>query len=343
MRIARAPVFLPCVLWSAWLLSACVTTLEHAPEPEQRDLLAATSGTVLLLPSGDGILNRTVTLVDLPSGRVRKVRVPGPWSNVDGPDESGRLAFLAEETSGLLSTRIDARGLCTLDVASGTVRTVLELGPETRWLRLAPRGGRLVLLRTDGSELSVVDLEHGSSRPIEHDLGTVTQVHWLADGSAFVLVGPHGSARFDAATLAVVARTSEALGPFTPDGSAQLVARARGFALVESLESPESGASAPGRTLADPALFPWPLKQGHAREDYPASPVGLCGPRHGLYPALPTAGTSGGTSIARGGVLLKDDGVLKVCDVTTGAYATLTPLPGDITLVRYSPARLAAE
>src|SRR5262245_32272541 len=57
--------------------SAC-SSLEHAPEPENRDLVSAMRGTLLVSQPHAGVFRKnTVELVDLPSLQTREVHVPG--------------------------------------------------------------------------------------------------------------------------------------------------------------------------------------------------------------------------------------------------------------------------
>jgi hypothetical protein len=281
------------------------------------------------VPSGDGLLNRTLTLIDLPSGARTKIRVPDGFSHLDGPDERGRVAYL-EVLLRPFSFKREGHRLVCLDLASGARTSVLELDPEPRSLRLAPRGDQLLLWRRGSAELERIELASGARHALTHELGKVLDAHWRPDGEAFTLVGELGSATVPIATLVPGPRHAEPRGPYTSDGSAQLVARDDGFVLVEA----ESGA-----TRLEPALFPYALGAGSARIDAPTNPHGLTGPHHGLYSALPSQDGPQPWSMARGGNLWQEDGVLALVDLVTGARMTLAPEEGHRN-VRCCPVRL---
>ena len=297
-------------------MSACATTIERAPVADDPDVLLETTGTVLLAERGDGLLNRSVTLIDLPSGARRELRLPSNFSDLSGIDERGRLAYI--------EAGVEAPRLLLLEIASKQTRPLLELDRAHRALQLAPRGDWLVLWKTLDGAAELVSTDDSARRPIAHDLGRLTAVHWRPDGRSFSLVGEHASAQVDVATLTLTRRTP-ILGPFTPRGEAQLATQDGEFVLIDA----ESGA-----TLVEPAHFPWPAESV-------VRPLALPGPHHGRYHSLPAAGDPSGQSFARGGVLWHENGVLAIADLASGQRATLAAYPASISQVLYSPVRLA--
>lgn len=313
-------------LLASLVASAC-SSLEHAPEPENPDLISAMRGTLLVSRPRAGVFRKnTVELVDLPSLRTREVNVPGRWYGLGGLDDQGCIAYL--DTEGRWGWEL--RRL-RVDTEQYDVVLALERNP---WrVRQAPTGGSAVLWKDRDVQVEIVDLASGARRVVEPSVGDVVDVHWLPDGRVFAVDGTLDGVLVDVASGEVRDR-SPGYGPFSPDGATYLGERDGAWQLIER----ESG-----RTLAAPAQFPWPYQRGSARRELPKPPTeGLCGRQLGLYIALPTDGMPTRHDWAWNGELRSEVPVLKVSDLVNGETATLRFHVVGHEQLLYSPARLAA-
>lgn len=341
------------------LLAGCQSTLERAPGPEDSELASASRGTLIVLPVGSGLLNRTVVLIDLPSLRERELRVEHDPVAIAGLDAQGLFVYAFDTEAGMSLAdlarypfdlekhhaphfeRWRVRGV---DVESRVERDFGSLEGFPKHLELAPTGGHLIAVhelaepiddpRESPSDVWCIDLASRSRRLVTHHVGRVARCDWQPDGSAFALTGSAGGELFDAASLASRGLRPHGFGPFAPDGRAYLSRRGEGFTLVE-LDGDD--------LILEDARLPWPATRGPAHERGDVEPIGLCGDRLALYEALPTRGMQVESSFARGGYLVFEHAAVKVADLETGSYATV--LAGNESAWRplFSPVRLAAD
>ncbi|MEO6710745.1 MAG: hypothetical protein ABI054_05790 [Planctomycetota bacterium] len=330
-------------------LSTGCFTLERVPGPENPSLIAQSEGTLVFAPL-DSDFFPAFTLVDLPSLKRREVRSEKKPVVSSSVDDQGRIVYLVDgERDRLGHQLIEALTTVPYERLSDAERWTLRLlncsnGHDTKLLALdsrfhspflAPRGGRVVLLRPPAgpgaNRLRILDLEDLAMQEIDAGVGAIQEVHWLPDGESFALTGTEGGAIVAAASGSILARNSRGYGSIASDGRAFLASGDPDRSLIE-LES--------GRTLISPARIPWPLVRDEpAHEQGESSPIGMCGPRLVLYPALPTEGSKVARSYGRLGAFAWEHEVLKVCDIATGEFATVWRGDADRS-VAYSPVRL---
>ena len=337
---------------TVFLLCLGCSTLERVPGPENPSLIAQSEGTLVISPVNPSLFP-VFTLVDLPSLRSLEVSPEKEPRLSSSVDDQGRLVYvvdgererfahqLVEALTSVPAERLsDAERwtLRLLDCSNGHDSKLLALDSRFHAPFLAPRGGRVVLIRPPAgpgaSRLRILDLEDLAVQELDPGVGAIQEIDWLPDGESFAATGTDGGAIIAVSSGAILARNSSGYGGFSPDGRAFLASGAPDRSLIE-LES--------GRSLISPARIPWPdVRDEAARENGESSPVGMCGTRLVLYPALPTKGSKISRSYGRFGYFAWEHPVLKVCDIATGEFATVWHGEDAGWRVRFSPVRVQA-